>query len=489
MRAQRVAAIAAALVLAASLAACGGDSSSTPQGDPAPSAQGTGSSSTPQAATDDPARSEPVEDSVYPDAGDPSVDALSYQLDLSWEPKARRLTGHESLRFRSTETSDHVQLDLSQDLEAARVEIDGEKAEFSHDGKDLVVQGDFAADVEYVLTLNYSGRPQPVPAPTTRSDFTTTGFTVSDDGSAWTMQEPYGAYTWYAVNDQPADKAFYDFVLTVPAPWTGIANGELTSREVVEGKTVTSWHLDSKASSYLVTVAFGNYQAVKDTSASGVALTYWTKVGTPKAYVDSLRATKDALAWVEGKLGPYPFPSLGILLVDSQSGMETQTMITLGTSDYTTSEAVILHEIVHQWYGDLVTPSDWSDLWMNEGMAMYLQLTWQAQVDAYPLTRLLEQAAVVERESRRVNGPPATYDPRTFGEIQVYYGPALMWDQIRRRVGDDKFWAMVRDWPAADPDGSSDRDDYIAWVEKQTGTELSDLFDSWLLAKRSPRFE
>jgi aminopeptidase N len=278
-------------------------------------------------------------------------------------------------------------------------------------------------------------------------------------------------------------------VLTVPAPWTGIANGELTSREVVEGKTVTSWHLDSKASSYLVTVAFGNYQAVKDTSASGVALTYWTKVGTPKAYVDSLRATKDALAWVEGKLGPYPFPSLGILLVDSQSGMETQTMITLGTSDYTTSEAVILHEIVHQWYGDLVTPSDWSDLWMNEGMAMYLQLTWQAQVDAYPLTRLLEQAAVVERESRRVNGPPATYDPKTFGEIQVYYGPALMWDQIRRRVGDDKFWAMVRDWPAADPDGSSDRDDYIAWVEKQTGTELSDLFDSWLLAKRSPRFE
>ena len=39
-----------------------------------------------------------------------------------------------------------------------------------------------------------------------------------------------------------------------------------------------------------------------------------------------------------------------------------------------------------------------------------------------------------------------------------------------------------------DPDGSSNRDDYLAWVEEQTGAELSDLFDGWLLAKRSPKF-
>ena len=35
------------------------------------------------------------------------------------------------------------------------------------------------------------------------------------------MQEPYGAYTWYAVNDQPSDKALYDFTISVPAPWIG----------------------------------------------------------------------------------------------------------------------------------------------------------------------------------------------------------------------------------------------------------------------------
>ena len=126
---------------------------------------------------------------------------------------------------------------------------------------------------------------------------------------------------------------------------------------------------------------------------------------------------------------------------------------------------------------------------MNEGMAMYLQLVWQAEDTGVPLDQILQQAARTERQSRKVNGPPAAYDPKTFGETQVYYGPALMWDEVRRRVGEETFWEMVRAWPSVDPDGSSNRDDYLAWVEEQTGTELSDLFDGWLLAKRSPKFD
>ena len=83
-----------------------------------------------------------------------------------------------------------------------------------------------------------------MPAPTTRSDFTTTGWTITERHEVWTMQEPFGAYTWYAVNDQPSDKALYDFTIRVPAPWTGVANGTMTSREEVGDDTVTEFHLD-----------------------------------------------------------------------------------------------------------------------------------------------------------------------------------------------------------------------------------------------------
>ena len=49
------------------------------------------------------------------------------------------------------------------------------------------------------------------------------------------MQEPFGAYTWYAVNDQPSDKALYSFTITTPAPWVGVANGELRDRRTKKG--------------------------------------------------------------------------------------------------------------------------------------------------------------------------------------------------------------------------------------------------------------
>jgi aminopeptidase N len=480
----------AALVSAAVLAgltACTSSDSSTPAADPSSSVSG-GSSSPEGAGEYDAAVSEPVEDSVYPDIGEPDVDALHYGLDLTWDPTGRTLTGAETLTFRSTGDTDQVQLDLEPQLVVSAVQVDGADATFEQQDKNLLVSGAFAADAQYELTIAYSGRPQPVEAPTTRSDFSTTGFTVTDDGSAWTMQEPYGAYSWYAVNDQPSDKAFYDFTLTVPAPMRGVANGELVSVDRADGNTTSTFHLDSTTSSYLVTVAFGSYRKLDAPPVNGVPITYWFPKGTPKKYVKNLRYTPTALEWVESKLGDYPWSSLGILLVDSNSGMETQTMITLGDTDYTTQKDTIVHEIVHQWYGDRVTPDDWRDLWMNEGMAMYLQFVWQSDNTGIPMQTILRQAAAYEKQSRSVNGPPAAYDPKTFGEIQVYYGPALMWDEIRRRVGDEKFWAMVKAWPESDADGTVSRDEYLPWVEEQTGADLQDLFDGWLLAEVSPTF-
>jgi aminopeptidase N len=488
VRARRLSAALAGVAVLAGLVACSGDDSSTPSADPTSSVPAGSRSDPPDddAVEYDAAVSEPVEDSVYPDVGEPDVDALHYDLDLTWDPTARTLTGAEALTFRSTGDTDQVRLDLEPQLVVSAVQVDGADATYEQQGKDLVVTGDFAEDAQYVLTIAYSGQPQPVEAPTTRSDFSTTGFTVTDDGSAWTMQEPYGAYSWYAVNDQPADKAFYDFTLTAPSPMRGVANGVLTGMEETDAGTVSTFHLDSITSSYLVTVAFGNYRKLDVPDANGVPITYWFPKGTPKKYVRNLRYTPTALEWVESKLGPYPWSSLGILLVDSNSGMETQTLITLGDTDYTTEKDTIVHEIVHQWYGDRVTPDDWRDLWMNEGMAMYLQFVWQSETSGVPIETILRQAAAYERQSRAVNGPPAAYDPKTFGEIQVYYGPALMWDQVRRRVGDDKFWAMVKAWPESDPDGTVSRDEYLPWVEDQTGADLQDLFDGWLLAERSP---
>ena len=193
-----------------------------------------------------------------------------------------------------------------------------------------MVSHDVEKDQRYTLAITYTGSPQPVPAPTKRSDFNTSGWTTTADGEVWTMQEPYGAYSWYAVNDQPSDKALYDFRISVPAPWVGVANGRLTSRATRSGTTVTRWTLDEPASSYLVTIAIGDLEMTKDRVVvlgadhllDAARPTTTCSAGPP--------ARTEGLAWLEERLGPFPFDSLGFLIVDSESGMETQTMITLG---------------------------------------------------------------------------------------------------------------------------------------------------------------
>ncbi len=442
-------------------------------------------SAEPEVADLDVALSEPREDSYYPEVGDPGVDALHYALDLTWNPAARRLQAFERLTFRATETADQFQLDFGEPLEVEELVVDGEPADYEKVGKDLVVSYPVQADARYVLEITYAGTPEPVEVPVQRIDIDTTGWTITEDGETWTMQEPFGAFTWYAVNDQPADKALYDFTLTVPAPWTGVANGELLEVSEADGLRSTTWHLAEPAASYLVTSAFGDFEMTRDESESGVPITYWTPRSDPDP-LGALEGTPEAMAWLEDLLGPYPFDTFGTVVVDSESGMETQTMVTLGDTAYTLSPEVIVHELAHQWYGDQVTPNDWRDVWMNEGMAMYLQGMWEAERDGVTVADKMDEWAGAEEELRAQAGPPAAYFPDFFGTSNVYYGPALMYQELREMVGDAKFFAMLRGWPEANQNASAGREEFLAYMEESTGKELTAFFDAWLLGKSTP---
>ena len=429
--------------------------------------------------------STPREDSVYPDVGDPRIDALHYDLELSWDPGAERLAGSATISFRAARTARRFQLDLGAPLAVGQVALDGETIRFARRGKDLVLRAPIEKDQRYELSLDYAGTPQPAPAPTTRRDFSETGFTVTSTGEVWTMQEPYGAYTWYPVNDQPTDKALYDITVRAPAPWTGIANGTLTELTTDDGGTTTSWQLREPASSYLVTVAIGDYSHSSNTSDGGLRVDYWTPRGMSRP-LDSLQTAAATVDWIESRLGNYPFETLGLVVTDSMSAMETQTMVTLGNNEYVLSPQVIAHEIVHQWYGDQVSPSDWRDVWLNEGMTMLLQWIYEDEHDIRPLRQSLQAARAADQGLRDQYGPPGAYDPRQFGGSNIYYTPALMWNELRSDLGDDEFYRIARSWLADHDNGSASREQIYDHWEKETGRELSAFFDGWITGARTP---
>jgi aminopeptidase N len=464
-------------------AASGGAITGTEQGAVAPSSEPVVTEPVEQAL--DTALSDPVEDSVYPAVGDPRVDALLYDLDLSWDPEGRRLTAGAAITFRATRTAPRFQLDLGPGLTVGQVALDGEPVGFVRRGKNLVVRAPIETDERYELTMDYVGTPEPAPAPTTRRDFSTTGFTITDTGEVWTMQEPYGAYTWYPVNDQPSDKALYDVTVTAPAPWTGISNGHLTELVTEDGRTTTSWQLNEPASSYLVTLAIGDYAHSSNTSAGGLRVDYWTPRGMVLG-VDQVQTAADSIDWIESKLGPYPFDSLGLVVTASQSAMETQTMVTLGNNEYVLSPQVIAHELVHQWYGDQVSPADWRDVWLNEGMTMLLQWIYEDEHDIRPLRGTIQQARAGDQGLRDEYGPPGAYDPQQFGGSNIYYTPALMWNELRLELGDDEFFRIARSWLAQHDNTSVTREQIFEHWESETGRELSDFFAGWITGPTTP---
>ena len=475
------------VLLAGGLAACDdGDPPAARHSGPAvpktPSTSAIASSETDEELAE--AESEPRRDPVYSRIGNPVVDALHYGLTIDWSGSSGILTATEELTFRAAEDSENIPLDFSNAFEISRVSLDGEQVDFEQKGADLFVRKAVQKDDEHVLTLKYSGAPRPAPAPTTRSDFSLVGWQSDpDDGTSYTMQEPYGAFTWYAVNDQPSDKAFYDITVTTPQDLTGVANGTLESNRTVNGKRTTRWHLDSPASSYLVTLATGRYTHLEATSRSGLPLQVWAPPDD-EALNDRLvqRLTK-AVDWGEKRLGPLPFDSLGLVVVDMNSAMETQTMLTLGNNEYTLSGPVITHESVHQWYGDTVTPTDWRDVWMNEGMTMYLQWCFQADSSPQGITTI---GSLVEENARHVTslvqqgGPPADYDPSGFGLSNIYVVPAIMWHRLRLKLGDEEFWRLVKQWPQDHHWSNADYAEITSWWSQKTGLDLRPYFDSWL---------
>jgi len=441
------------------------------------------------AAPYDDGLSTPVEDSYYPAKGDPGVDTLHYDLDLTWLRGPRVLVGDARITFRSTADDDSFTLDLSRAMRVRRVEVGGASVPFEHPGNHLVVDVPVVHGHRYTTRVVYRGTPEPAKGPSSRPDLARTGMRVNEDGQLWTMQEPFGAFTWYPSNDQPSDKALYDVHVDVPGNWVGVSTGEMTKRTGAGTRTVTEWTNKRPMSSYLMTLAVGPYQRRSQTGPRGLPLTYWFPRNRP-ALVKPLLQTPTAMRWLESKLGPYPFDRAGVVLTPSDSAMETQTLVTFGTQLYQFGNRYVrqtmVHELAHQWYGDTVTPSDWRDLWMNEGMATYLDTRWAVD-QGWTTWREWQRSWKQEDQFLRdTYGPPGAYKRDEFASTNVYYSTALMWDRLRLRLGNADFNALVRLWPQRHRDTNQTRAAYVDWAEAVTGEELSAFFGTWLTSTKSP---
>ncbi len=438
-------------------------------------------------------------DSVYPSVGSPGLDVLHYGLSLRWRPQVRTLVGVARLRLVPARDG-AFRLDLGRPLRVTRLTVRDAatgrvlRSSSTHRGRHLAVSVPAAvAGTTYAVRIGYRGRPGPTHPPTSREDVDGLGWHTTRSGQAWTMQEPYGAFTWYPVNDHPSDKATYRVRLDVPRRWVGVSTGRLAARRVAHGRTITRFTNRDPMASYLMTVAIGPYRRSTQTGPHGLPLTYWVPRSRP-GYLAALRTTPAALRWLERRLGRYPFDRAGVVVVPAASAMETQTMVTLGAENFEYGRRAVretvLHELAHAWYGDTVTPSDWSDVWMNEGMAMYLEARWVTDQGWRPWSSWRREFTRDDALWRSLYGPPGNYDRDDFAQINVYFSTARMLLRLRDRLGAETFDALLRRWPQEHRNTVQDRSSYVAWLAAASGEDpaaLRAFVDTWLMSPTAPR--
>lgn len=428
-------------------------------------------------------------DSYYPARGDGRIDVREYDLDLRWAPTEKALTGTAAIRLRAVEPSDSFTLDLHASLKVSSATLDGVPVETTRDGHDLVVPALMVPGATHDLVVRYAGRPRTVSAPTSRVDSTGLGWHTTTSGQVWTMQKPYGAFTWYPVNDHPSDKARYAVRLDVPDQWVGVASGTMLERTTTDRRTVTRFEHKDPVAPYLTTVAIGPYKKVSATGPHDLPLTFWVPKGRDDLLQPLLR-TGEAIAWLEKRLGPYPFDRAGVVVTPGMSSVETQTLMTLSRDEYrygnTDVREQVAHNLVHAWYGGTVTPNDWRDNWMGESMATYLQ----AQ---FAISRGWDSATYWAREFERNDqywrdlfGPPGAYDRREFGQRNVHYGGALILKRLRTKIGAAAFTEAMRRWPQENLHTSRGRSAYISFLESVSGQVLTPWFTSWLNDDTTP---
>ncbi|RXS83871.1 M1 family peptidase [Streptomyces sp. TM32] len=427
-----------------------------------------------------------VGDPLFPALGNGGYQVRHYGLDLDYDVEKGRLDATADLTAEATKDLRSFQLDL-QGLKVSGVRVDGEDAAFSRKGHKLIVRpaDGLRKGASFRTTVHYGGSPQELTDP----DGTTEGWVKTPDG-AFVAGEPAGSMTWFPGNNHPADKATYDVTITVPKGYTAVSNGELRAQRTSGGHTTFTWHNGRPMASYLATATIGRFDVRTSRTPDGLPLYVAVDPAEVGASRGPLEKLPEIVEWESGLFGPYPFASAGAVVDRTPSritwgALETQTKpIYAGAPDTTT----VVHEMAHQWFGDSVTPKTWADTWLNESFATYAEWLWaehkggktpQQQFDA-----LYKDAPHHERwdfpparpgTAKNVTGPP------------VYERGAMFLQQLRNAVGDQTFFRILKEWPAAYRYRTADSADFLAFCQERTDVDLAPLFQAWLYGEGKPK--
>ena len=366
------------------------------------------------------------------------------------------------------------------------------------------------------ITIRYEATPQ-------------TGVRFSND-QVYTV---FSTSHWLPCNDRPSERSTFTMHVIAPASLTVIASGEFVSARSGKGETISTWRVRRPISTYVAGFAVGRFTVHSDRgiaasrqgankprpegamstvtcllspdfrkpAASPQSTDSATKAETPapasathsSEAMTIFETTRTAAAFFADKAGErYPGTTYTEVFTSTDVAQEEDqfTLLSQGyfadLTDHPDDSWLLAHELAHQWWGISVTCADWSDFWLNEGIASYMADAFlEKQYGKARYDKEIEHSHQVYRESL-INGQdrPLSYHewtrPSQAGGPLPYHKGAWFLHLLRQQIGDDQFWRGMRLYTRGNWEKSVVSHTFQTSLEQSCRCSLQNLFNEYV---------
>lgn len=426
-------------------------------------------------------------------------DLLDVRWDVTLDEPTASIVGDVTNTLRARAGTESIELDLGK-LTVDEITVDGTVVKFTHNAPVLRISLPKPADGTKAMAvrIKYHGVPGAgvyfVPAKRAYPAKTPV---------VYTQGEMVDTRCWLPTWDWPDDKATSEGRITVPEGWYVLSNGKLVGRSSTAGKATYHWKMDQEHVTYLISFAAGPFDEGTE-EWDGIPVNFYVPRGLLSQGEAAFGGTADIVRVFSEITGfRYPYAKYAQSAVPDFmfGGMEnitctTQTINTLHPAScglLRDSLGLVAHELAHQWFGDTVTCSGWSDIWINEGWASFLPSFYYREKrgqDAFDVSRYDTFQGGLGAHQAEPDRPMVFNgykDPLDNFDGYAYPGGASRMFMLMNMVGEKQFWAATKAYLEERKYTSFDTHAFFETYSKHLKVNLDEFKRQWFYTPAAPR--
>tara|TARA_X000000950_G_scaffold202174_1_gene243374 strand:- start:1110 stop:2819 length:1710 start_codon:yes stop_codon:yes gene_type:complete len=432
-----------------------------------------------------------------------------YDINIDFDIEKKSLNGFVTVKAESKRDLNQLQIDLAENLNIKKITYKNQELSFTREFDAVLIN--FSSTIKknsmFNFTVFYEGVPQSADNPPWAGGFT---WSQDKDGRDWIAVscEGEGARIWWPNKDHiSAEGDSVRMVYTVPSNMVAVGNGKLRSENTENGKSIYEWFVSNPINNYNISVQIGNYVAVQDTFIKDNTIHYMNHYVLDynrELASNYFTQSKEVIRFYEKYFGDYQWYEDGYKLIEvPYLGMEHQSAVTYGNGFsiynglrskswpmYGVIDPLIIHETGHEWFGNSVTASDPTHIWIHEGLQVYSEaIYFEDKFDSYEVgvhylntlkNRIVNDIPIVGKENEN---HWALHD-------DTYMKGAWVMHTLRSVINNDKIWfEILKEFMLENAKGFVNTRDFFNKVKEKTGRDYWYFAEQYFYSHNQPELE